>query len=179
MSLVSFSTFANTPWSQLEGCYITREVNGKRLKLVPYWNDGSQSFKKDKAFAVLGKDKKELDTYSFYMYVEGIGLDTDVLPLEIFINQGSAKLADNTFSHNYKGRLPYKLKNGLYLNYDHQSEWKKISPSELEVNGHLKFDVHNGKRKVDYEYKAKLEKVYCSRSKAQKTRMNILQPLQQ
>ena len=41
-------SFANTQWNDLEGCYITREVNGKKLKLVPYWNDGSQSFKKDK-----------------------------------------------------------------------------------------------------------------------------------
>ena len=152
-------------------------MNGKKLRLVPYWNDGSQSFKKDKAFAVLDKDNKELDTYSYYLYVEGIGLDTDVLPLEVFVAHGESSQSDKTFKHQFKGKLPYKLQNGLILNYDSSSEWKKTSPSELEVKGHLKFNA--GLKKLNYEYTAKLEKVYCSRSQSKKTRMNILKPLKQ
>ncbi len=90
-SILSFPLLAAAPWHLFEGCYITREVNGIKIKKEPYWNI--------------------------------------------------------------------------------------LSPSQVTVEGFLKFDVIRGKKKVNYKYKAKLEKVFCSKSKPKKKRMNILQPL--
>ncbi len=171
------SVYSHGLWTQYLGCYITKEVNGKKIKEELFWNDGGQKFKPDKAFAVLDKDNKEVSTLSYYMYAEGSDLGIDVLPIEIFQGLGKTQKDSKTLQYEYKGRLPYKLKNNVWLDYDQKLTWKKITASEFEVEGHLNFSVYKGDKKVHYKYKAKLEKVYCNNKSSK--RMNILQPLKQ
>lgn len=165
-------------WNQFKGCYITKEVNGKKMRKIKYWNDGSLGFKNEKAFAVLKPDRSELQTLSFFMSVEGTGLDAEVLPVEVFLGFGNNSKKDDYLIHEYTGRLPYALKNGSFLNYDLLTKIKRLDKSHLELVGHVKFKVYGGDKKSHLKYKAKVQKVNCANSNMPYSGFNVLQPIQ-